>query len=371
MTTHAKLSASGSARWINCPGSVAAEENFPNTTSIFAEEGTAAHELAEIVLSEGGSTFNWEGRFLPENNTNPVTQEMCNYIQDYVDYVRLIKGELLVEQRVDFSSWVHEGFGTCDAIVIDGSHLHIVDLKYGKGVPVYAEDNTQAILYALGAYSDYDMIHDIQQVTVSIVQPRLNNISEWSLSLADLLLWGERISQAAQATQEDAAPRVPSEKACQWCKAKATCPALHAKAEKLMLSNFDDFDAANPDSLTHEQLVQVLKGKKLLMAWLEAVEDYATFQLKAGKDFAGYKLVAGRSLRAWGDDEAAEKILIKVLGEAAFSKKLISVAQAEKTLGKGKTQTIDGLIVKPEGAPTLAPNSDPRPSVNISPASFD
>jgi len=283
----------------------------------------------------------------------------------------MLRGELLVEQRVDFSPWVNEGFGTCDAIVIDGSYLHIVDLKYGKGVPVTAEENTQAILYALGAYNDYSMIHDIRHITISIVQPRLNNISEWSLSLSDLLNWGERISQAAQATQEDNAPRNPSEKACQWCKAKAKCPALHAKAEKIMLSHFDDFDPTNPDALTHEQLVQVLEGKKLVMAWLEAVEDYATSQLKSGKDFAGYKLVAGRSLRAWGDDEAAEKILVEVLGEAAFSKKLISVAQAEKALGKGKTQAIDSFIVKPEGAPTLAPESDPRPAVNIGPASFD
>ena len=371
MTIHAKLSASGSHRWINCPGSVKAEEPFPNTTSIFAEEGTAAHELAELVLTCGGNTFNFEGTTLPENNANIVAFEMCSSIQDYVDYVRLIPGDMLIEQRVDFSPWVPEGFGTCDAIVIKDDHLHIVDLKYGKGIPVYAEENTQGILYALGAYNDYHLIHDIKTITMSIVQPRINNISEWTINLDTLLGWGDRISRAAFATQDENAPRIPSEKACQWCKAKATCPALYAKAQATLLSGFDTFDPVNPDTLTVQQLTLALENKKLVMAWLEAVEEYVTGKLKAGESFEGYKLVAGRSLRAWGDEEGAERILVKILGEAAHSRKLISVAQAEKALGKGKTADIDAYIVKPEGAPTLAQMGDPRKAVNVNAESFD
>ena len=294
MTAHAKLSASGSARWINCPGSVKAEEGFPDSTSIFADEGTMAHELAQLALELGGLAFDWEGLTLPENNATPVTREMCEYVQEYVNYVNILPGECFIEQQVDFSPWVPEGFGTCDAIVIDDEHLHVIDLKYGKGVPVYAENNTQGILYALGAYNELNQIYGFQKITIHIAQPRLDTATEWTLSIDELMAWGERISQAAQATQDPDAERIPSEKACQWCKAKAVCPALLAKTEAVLMSAFDDLDPVNPDQLTDEQIVTVLDNKKLIVAWLGAVEDHVTEKLKSGEEFTGYKLVAGR-----------------------------------------------------------------------------
>ena len=378
MTAHAKLSASGSARWINCPGSVRAEEGFPDSTSIFAEEGTMAHELAQRVLEYGGSAFDYEGIGVPEGNVALVPPEMCAYIQEYVDYVDRIdlacandNSNLLIEHRVDFSPWVPDGFGTCDTIVLDDGHLHIIDLKYGKGVPVYAQDNTQGILYALGAYNELNQIYGFETVTIHIVQPRLDSVSDWTLSVDELLAWGERISQAAQATQDPDAERIPSEKACQWCKAKAVCPALLAKTEAVLMSEFDDLDPVNPDQLTDEQIVTVLDNKKLIVAWLGAVEEHVTEKLKSGEDFVGYKLVAGRSNRAWGNEDTAAVVLAEVLGEDAFTRKIISVAAAEKKLGKGKAGKLEGLVVKPEGSPTLVSASDPRPAVNVSAASFD
>ena len=370
-TKHAKLSASGSARWLGCPGSVKAEQGATERPSVFASEGTAAHELGERVLSDGGTCFDWVGRALLENNTVTVTDEMASAVQLYVDYVRNVKGELLVETRVDFSDWVSEGFGTCDAMILSGDTLHIVDLKYGKGVRVDAEENTQAVLYALGALSDFGMIYNINRVTVAICQPRLDHISEWSLSRDELMRWGERIKQGADLALSENAPRIPSEKACQWCKAKAQCPALAKLTEETILSGFDSVDSPNPDTLSDAQLRAALDSKKLILAWFESVEDLIKSRLDAGLPFAGFKLVAGRSLRVWRDEKSAEIALVEALGDDAHTTKLISVAQAEKALGKAGAAMLEGLIVKPEGAPTIAPESDKRPAINISAKDFD
>ena len=365
---HAKLSASGSARWINCSGSVSAEASYPNTSSIFADWGTHCHELSEITLLSEGSAFDWEGKNLPENNTIVVDREMADTAQQYVDYVRSLKGARMVEQRVDFSHIVPEGFGTCDALVFNGDHLHVVDLKGGKGVFVHAEENTQGLLYALGAVNDYGMLYDIKTLTIAIVQPRLDHISEWTISRESLDNWGVFIAKCATAALSDNATRTPSDKACQWCKAKATCPALKDKTEGVLMSQFDDLEPANPDTLSDEQLRLALESKKLIVSWLDAVETVVVARLESGRAFKGFKMVAGRSLRAWGDEKEAEKMLVSTLGEAkAYEpRKLLSVAKAEKELGKSKADLLDGLVVKPEGKPTLAPESDSRPSVNVS-----
>lgn len=368
---HAKLSASGSSRWINCAGSVAAEAPYPNTSSVFADEGTAAHELGERVLLGGGSAFDWEGKVLPENNAVTVDRDMADYIQQYVDFVRSQKGVLMVEQRVDFSNIVPEGFGTCDALVFDGTHLRVIDLKYGKGIRVDAEENTQGLLYALGALNDYGMLYDIQSVTIAIVQPRLDHIAEWTISRESLDNWGMFIAKSAQAALTEGAKRNPSEKACQWCKAKSSCSALKAKTEEVLMSCFEDMSPSNPDTLSDEQLRVALENKKLIVSWLDAVETVVTDRLNAGEPFAGFKLVAGRSLRAWGNEQEATKVLVDTLGNDAFEpRKVLSVAKAEKLLGKTKAHLLDGLVVKPQGSPTLAPESDSRPSVNVSADDF-
>ena len=371
MTLHAKLSASGAHRWLECLGSVDAERKLPNTTSFAADEGSAAHELAEIVLDSGGNAHEHIGNFLTEMNEFVVTQEMADYVQVYVDYVTAQGGEQFYEERVDFSEWVPEGFGTSDVIIINGDTIHVIDLKYGKGLQVFAENNPQAMLYALGAYSDYGYMSDFKTVKISIVQPRLDHIDEWEISVTDLLKWGAWVSEQADIIAQGDAPRSPGEKACQWCKAKATCPALKSYTEKIILSQFDEIELTNADTLNDEQLKNALEGKKLIVSWLDSVENLVKSKLEAGESFPGFKLVAGRSLRKWADEKDAELALVDLLEDKAFEKKLLSPSKAEKVLGKAKAKDIQNFIIKPEGAPTLAPESDKRPSVSISVDDFD
>ena len=370
MAAHAKLSASGSARWLACPGSVQAEKGIPDRNSPAAHEGTCAHELAELVLVNGGSCFDWLDKPLVENNEWVVSQEMAEYVQQYVDYVKSFKGQHAYEQRVDVSDWVPEGFGTSDAIIIDGEALHVIDLKYGKGLQVFAEENPQGMLYALGAYSDYGMIYNIKRVVIHIVQPRLDHIDEWAIDTPDLLKWGEWVSQRATMCLEPDAERVPGEKQCLWCKAKATCPALHRHTQETILSDFDEINSPSPDSLTDAQVKAALDSKKLIVSWLDAIEQYVKERVE-GDGFPGYKLVAGRSVRKWADEKQAADALADLLGEKAYTQKLISPAQAEKALGKKKSGEVSDLIVKPEGKPTLVPESDKRPSVTITADDFD
>jgi len=373
-TAHAKLSASGSAKWSLCPGSVFAEKDLPNTTSVFAEEGTAAHELAELLLrgdDELTLVGDVTGVTLPDSGV-VVTQDMYDYVQTYVSYVNSISGELFVEQRVDFSHIAPDGFGTSDAIVINDNTMTIIDLKYGKGVRVDAENNTQGILYALGAVNDYGMLFHIKTINIVIVQPRLDHISEWTIGIDELNRWGERLKQAAELALSDNAPRSPGEKQCQWCRAKATCPALAKLTESTLMTSFDNLDTSKPEQLTDEQLKIALDNKKLIVSWFDAVETLVTDRLSAGQGFNGYKLVAGRANRAWRDEAATAAALRDVLGEETlYTRKIISPAQAEKELGKSRAELLDDLVTKPEGAPTLVPESDKRPPVNVSKNDFD
>lgn len=370
--SHAKLGASSSHRWTACPGSIKAEEGIEEKRSAFADEGTAAHELAELVLSEGGDCQSWVGKNLIENNAVTIEQEMADYVQQYVDYVKSIEGRHEYEQRVLFSDWVPEGFGTADALVLQDTTLYVVDLKYGKGVPVSAVENTQGILYALGAMADYEYLHDIKKVVIVIVQPRMDIISEWSLDKAELLKWGEWLSQRAEATLADNAPRVAGEKQCQFCKAKPTCPELMRVTHDVIATDFDNIDVmANPDTLTNEQLKKALDVKKLVMSWFESVEQHAFDLLEKGEPFPGYKLVEGRSLRQWTDEVIAEQNLVELLADNAYEKKLLSVAKAEKLLGKKHSAAIAELISKPRGKPVIVPDSDKRPMLGADSTDFD
>jgi len=374
MAAHARLSASGADRWARCPGSVKAEENHIDKGSDFAAEGTTAHALADYCLSNGvvaascvGMTF--EGR--------QVDAEMCEYVQQYVDYVCSFSGEHFYEQRVDFSPWVPEGFGTSDCIVIDAKNklLRIIDLKYGKGVRVDAENNYQAQLYALGAINDMGFLLEVERVNIAIVQPRLDHISEWEIPVSDLMSFAEHIKARAQLACKDDAERVPGEKQCQWCKAKATCPALYDLTQKTLMQSFDvvQIDTLpKAERLTDQQLKLALDSRKLIESWLSAVEQYATEQILDGKQLAGYKLVEGRSVRQWIDEQQAQLALAERFDESEIYKKsFISVAQAEKLLGKKQAALLDALVTKPQGKPTLAPESDKRAPIGANISDFD
>ena len=229
---------------------------------------------------------------------------------------------------------------------------------------MYADNNSQAQLYALGALNDFGDFADIERVDVAIVQPRRDHISEWSISKNDLLLFGDKVSQAAKAALQPDAPRQPGEKQCQWCNAKATCPALKTYTEQTLLAEFDDISPATlppVDSLTDEQLAQALDAKKLITGWLDAVEQLVTDKLNNGEQFSGYKLVEGRSTRQWADEAKAEQTLLQLAdADSLYKKSFISVAQAEKLLGKKNAAAMSDLVVKPRGKPTLAPETDCR-----------
>jgi len=374
MKSHAKLSASGSHRWIHCAGSVKAEEGLPDKSSPFADEGSAAHELMEICLLTGVSAFDWEGRQLVEYNAITVSREMAAGVQFYLDYVRLFDSqnvEMHVEKRLDFSAWVPDGYGTTDTIIFGNGFIDVFDLKYGKNI-VSAQGNTQGILYMLGAIED-ELI-ETHTFRFHIVQPRLDHIDTYTLTRAQLLELGEWIRERAALALAPDAERTPGEDQCKWCKAKATCPALNKLTEEVLMTDLDAMNTTNPDRLTQDQLQRAMSAKKLIVSWLDAVEDHIseTIYNENCDSFAGHKLVEGRSLRQWRNDAEAEKRLTALLGDEAFERKLLSVAKAEKTLGKKRTAEIADLVEKPQGKPTLVPVDDPRPSfVKESADAFD
>lgn len=364
MTAHAKLSASGSHRWIYCPGSVRLEDGIKDSSSFHAQEGTVAHELAEKCLTDGTQPDQYLGEVHHEITIN---EEMCEHIAGYVAYVKSFSGVHFYEERVDFSEWVRGGFGTSDAIIIDEVNrtCHVIDLKYGKGKEVEAENNTQAICYALGVHSDHAWLYDIDKYVIHIYQPRIGNFSTWELSLDELMKWGEFIANQAMLCLSPDAPFNPGEKQCQWCKAKATCPALHQFTQATISADFDMIDEAltSPDKVSDERLKVVMQSKKLIEGYLQAVEDHIKDKLKSGEPFPGYKLVAGRSMRKYRDEEEAQIKLIALLGDGAFEKTLLSPAKAEKALGTKRKKELNDIVIKPEGAPTLAQESDKRKSI--------
>lgn len=384
MVAHAKLGASNAHRWLNCPGSVSAEDGIPNTSSPFADEGTRAHELAEATLGmahlppDEVEMKDWAKYAHAKSNEFLdlyEDQEMAEYVRMYVEHVNALAADadaIDIEMRVSYGDWVPGGFGTADAIIVKGGTIHICDLKYGMGVRVDAEENPQAMLYALGALSVVEMVFDIERIQIHIIQPRIDNISQWEISVPDLLRWAEWVKQRAEAALEADAPRIPGEKQCRFCRAKASCAALQKMTQDVIMAEFDDLDnAPKANTLTDAQMRRALEAKPLIEGWLGAVEGLVKERLTSGEGFPGYKLVEGKSNRQWADVEAAETVLIDLIGpEASHTRKIISPAQAEKVLGKKRVGEISDLIVKPTGAPTLAPESDKRPPINISASDF-
>jgi len=293
-----------------------------------------------------------------------VDAEMVRNVQQYIDYVRSFTTKDSIqfyETRVEFTDYVPEGFGTCDAMVYrdEDKHLHIFDLKYGKGVEVSAVNNTQGQIYALGGFQEFGDLLNFEQITIHIVQPRIGNYSEWHRTLDELNNFGEYVRERAILALSDDPPRTAGEKQCRWCAAQATCKATYEWSYKQIEDVFDDLTEPDPNLLTEEQLRDIYDRKDELIRFTKAVETYIFNQTLEG-EFKGFKIVEGRANRKW-KPEAIEELEV-MLGEEAFTKKPITLTEAKKRLS---AEDIDRLTVKPDGKPTLVKDTDKRKAMAL------
>lgn len=371
---HARLSASGAKKWINCPGSIQLEENFEDKPSQFAEEGTNAHALGEAKIRLATKEYN-RTKYHNAIRNLEITEDMEDYAESYKNYVierynsalqKTPDAILMLEQRLDFSNYVPDGFGTGDAVIIAEGKLEIIDLKYGKGVEVSAVDNPQLRLYALGAYEAFDMLYGFDTVEMTIYQPRLDNISSESISVAELLEWGESVKKAAQLANDDSITECVAGKHCDtgFCKARPVCRAYAEERQKMAV-----YDFKPPAMLTVAEIADIIEQSASLEKWAKLVCDYALQQAyKHGVEYPGYKVVEGRSNRKYSkpDSEVA-----KILTDNGYQEsdilvhKLKGITDIEKLLGK-KTfaEVLGSYVVKPPGKPTLVCSEDKRPAIN-------
>ena len=369
---HAKLSASGASRWATCPGSVQMEDGIPDKESIYAQEGTLAHEMSELKLKHyldpkgfGKRKLNAAIKKLKENELYQA--EMESYTDTYVDFIKEkalsfpSNPYIEIEKRVDFSRWVDGGFGTCDCVLIHGSTLSIIDLKYGKGVPVSAEQNEQLILYALGAYDAFNLIYNLDKIELNIVQPRINNFSTWEISLTELLLWGDYFKVQAEKALGGNGELVPSAKACKFCKARDICTA-RAKNNLSLESEIK----LKPNEIPKDKLYEYISRGEDIAKWVADLKAYALDMCLKGEDVKGLKAVAGRTSRSWtNQDEAINKLIEGGIDEAIIYDKVpLTLAKLEKALGKQQfTALVGDMVVTSEGKPTLVFENDKRPAI--------
>lgn len=372
---HALLSASSAHRWLECPISVQMTADLPDTAGEAAAEGTLAHSIVEERLDSIIANGKWpkkaSAKLRMDERYRPVMEEhadtMVGYVMDIFDGLNddIHDPILMSEQRLDFSRWVPDGYGTGDALVIADGVIHVIDYKYGKGVPVYAEGNPQLRLYALGAYEAYDALYNIRNVHTHIVQPRLESQTTEVLTAEELLKWADEYvaPRAQMAMAGDGEPN-PGEW-CRFCRARATC---RARAEQqLALARYE---FKSPLVLTPEEIGDILGRVDELSKWAKSVKDYALQSAVAnGESFPGWKLVRGRANRKLTDESEVAAILTEhgFPPEQIYSLK--GLTDLEEVVGKKQLADLLGdLIVKPEGRPTLAPESDKRQAITHSAA---
>lgn len=368
---HALLSASGAHRWMNCTPSAVLESQFPDTTSEAAKEGTLAHEMAEAKLQHLFNTQDYRKakltRTLNKIKKDELYQpEMDGYTDDYVAYVRKSAMEfekspyIAIEKRLDLTAYIPDGFGTADCVMIGERTLHIIDLKYGKGVPVSAENNEQLLIYALGALEAYKMLFAIDTVKVSIVQPRIDNTNSSAYSVTLLRDWGEDVKELANIAIKGEGKYTPGDW-CRFCRARQQC---RARADKNIELAFEV--GKKPPLITNEEVGEYLRKGEDVAKWLTELQDYALAECLAGRDVDGYKAVEGRGSRAWTDMDAAfEAITEDGTDEAMlYERKPLTLAQVEKLMGKAHFEDVAGeYVIKNPGKPTLVPSTDKRQAI--------
>ncbi len=367
---HAVLSASSSERWLNCPPSARLCEAYEDKGSDYAAEGTDAHALCEFRLKQVLGIPADD----PIENLSWYNEEMEDCAAGYAAYVsELLETAkqtcadpvVMIEQRVDFSRWVKEGFGTADCIIIADGVLNICDYKNGQGCLVLAERNPQMMLYALGALEIFDGIYDIDTVRMTIYQPRKSNISVYEMDKADLYEWANsELTQKAQLAYEGQGSFSCGEW-CRFCKAKAEC---RERAEaNLALARYE---FQTPALLADEEIADILGKVDALTAWASDVKEYALQQAVSGTAFPGWKLVEGRSNRRY-TSEAAVAAAVEGAGFDPYERKVLGITAMQKLLGKSRfEELLAPYIEKPQGKPTLVRSSDKRPEWNTAKNDF-
>ena len=355
---HALLSASGAHRWLSCPPSAVLESLEPDSTSAAAEQGAVAHALAEWKLRHAlhaAPTFKPKSDWI-DPEMEDLTDDYVAFVQEHISLAREACGDpqVLIEQRLDFSHVVPGGFGTGDCLIIAEPKLQIIDLKYGQGVLVEAERNPQLMLYALGALRTFGDLYDIEQVAVTIYQPRRGNVDTWETSVAELEAWAE----LAAAGRGEFCPG----SWCQFCRIAPTC---RARAEANLALAQHEF--APPAELSDSEIADVLTRLPLLKSWASDVEAYALAQaVNQGKHWDGFKLVAGRSIRKYTDETAVAEAAEAAGYADIYDRRLITLTAMERLMGKKTFNEVLGdLVVKPVGKPTLVPDTDKRPALDI------
>lgn len=359
---HALLSASSAHRWLNCTLSARLEQEFKDRQTEAAAEGTAAHALAEYKLR----------RALHQQAERPVSRyansEMDGYTEDYAQFVQEAIAEakrycadpvVHIEQRLDFSDYVPDGFGTGDCVIVADRRLHIIDFKYGQGVLVEAEQNPQMMLYALGALHVYDALYDVDEVSMTIYQPRRANVSTWTISVDELMAWAENElrprAQLAYAGEGEYCPGAW----CMFCRAAVKCRAR--AEEKLCLAQYE---FAQPPVLTDGEIASILGKLDDLVRWATDIREYALNAALSGVHFDGWKVVEGRANRRYTDEAAAAQAVIAT-GHDPYEHRLLGISAMEKLLGRKKFSEVLGeLVERPQGKPTLVPASDKRPELS-------
>ena len=369
---HAILSASSSHRWLNCSPSARLEQEFEDRETEAAAEGTAAHALCEHKLRRA---LKLQSRRKPISKYD--CDEMDMHTDNYVQFVLEMLSEtkqhcadplINIEQRLDFSCYVPDGFGTGDCIIIGDKIMHVIDFKYGQGVLVDAEQNPQMMLYALGALRLFDSLYDIDEVAMTIYQPRRENISTWTISVADLKTWAEEeLIPRAKLAFEGKGDFMPGPW-CTFCKAAVKCRAR--AEEKLRLAQYE---FAKLPLLTDAEIEDILGKLDDLTRWAEEIKAYAQdAALNHGKQWHGYKVVEGRSVRKYSNEDAVVEAANAAGYHDIFRKTLLPITEMEKLMGKQEFQTIlGGLVVKPAGKPTLVPASDKRPAITSANTDFN
>lgn len=365
--THALLSASGASRWLNCPGSARLTENMPDTESPHAAEGTLAHSLAELKVRKKFETMKKSeyDKCLKDIQKDPLyAPEMDGHTDTYLDYIlgiahsyNKVKPYVVTERLLDYSAYAPEGFGTCDCVMLCRNDLHIFDFKYGKGVPVSAEENPQLKLYALGAVAEYSFLYDVRNITLHIIQPRLDSVSSFVLTIEGLLGWGVAIRPIAEAAYNGTGGFKCGDH-CLFCKAKANC---RARAEDFF--SLEKSARLPKEFLSNREIGEILERASRIKNWVSDIEEYALAEILNGKSIAGWKAVEGRSNRKITDIDGAFEVLKKEGYDEAllYEKKPITLTELEKLVTKPKLEELIGsMIIKPQGKPTLAPESDKR-----------